>query len=82
MGVEEFRVEPVALNILGPLLGDGLDREIKDGRVKISSRYVKYPLYRRKAEHSDEWFVVDDWTHQPQPLDQSVFEDTVLQLLK
>ena len=68
MGVEEFRVEPVALNILGPLLGDGLDTEIKDGWVKISSGFEKYSLYRRKAEHGDEWFIVDSRTYKPRPL--------------
>jgi hypothetical protein len=82
MGIMEFRVEPVGLNVLGPLLGDSLDTEIRDGWVEIRGRFADYSLYRRKAERGDEWFVVDEHTRKPRPLDQSVFEDAVLQVLK
>jgi hypothetical protein len=82
MGIAEFRLEPIGLNVLGPLLGDDLDTEIRDGWVKIRGGYADYSLYRRKAEQGDEWFVVDEQSDKPRPLDQSVFEDAVLRLLK
>jgi hypothetical protein len=82
MDIEEFHVEPIGLHVLGPLLGDDLDTEIRDGWVKIRGGYADYSLYRRKAEQGDEWFVVDEQSDKPRPLDQSVFEDAVLRLLK
>ena len=82
MGVEEFRVEPVALDILGPLLGDGLDTEIKDGWVKISSGFEKEPALppqgraRRRVVHRGQPYL-------QAPASRSIlFEDAVLQLLK
>ncbi len=81
LGIMEFRVEPIARDSVGTIVGDELGTTLCDGNVKISGGYRKYSLYRRKAEQGDEWVMADDQTYEPRILDQSTFEDAVYQLL-
>jgi hypothetical protein len=82
LGIDEFLVKPIGLNVLMAIPGDNLGMTLREGEVKLSGWYRRYSLYRKKTGPDDEWIIADHEADEARILDQPTFEDVVYKLLK
>jgi hypothetical protein len=80
LGDAAVEVVPVGRNTMGFVDPEGnMVRAV--GRVDVSDRIRKYNLFRTVVDGKDVWRVVDGDHHHGSPLNQTIFEQMLLDLL-
>lgn len=79
----EVQLIPIARNVVGPHLSNGLIHVKRAfGRVDLIGGGQKYLLYRSQTDPNDEWVIVEDDGFVVRKLDRPAFEEAMQSLLE
>src|SRR5262249_5213009 len=82
LDAREILVVPVARQVVGRFGLPGEQHRQGLGRVDMTDGMRKYMLYRVMSETDEKWYMVDDDKFRTRELDQTAFEEAMLDLLK